>query len=188
MNEDARENLDTWERRDHELIRDHLNEAPVRFWRTIAESWEWINLKWWTPDNQTEKTLELLRMGEKNCLNWKQLWEDDNKLESWIIERMDKIEREEIFFGLQMLRMTTRNTTKNYWGTPEWRMERLSQRWKEFERSWRNTYDWWWIILTSNLEKNYRITPERLEELGKILGKDPWVRAHSRETPLNDLK
>ena len=30
MNEDAWEDLDTWEWRDHEPIRDHLNEAPVR--------------------------------------------------------------------------------------------------------------------------------------------------------------
>ena len=28
----------------------------------------------------------------------------------------------------------------------------------------------------------------KLEESGKILGKDLWVRAHSKETPLNDLK
>ena len=32
-----------------------------------------------------------------------------------------------------------------------------------------------------------RITPEK-EELGKILEKDMLVMAHSRETPLNDLK
>ena len=29
--------------------------------------------------------------------------------------------------------------------------------------------------------------PGRLEESGKILGKDLWVRAHSKDTPLNDL-
>jgi len=29
MNEDAWENLDIWERRDDELIREHLNDAPV---------------------------------------------------------------------------------------------------------------------------------------------------------------
>ena len=29
------------------------------------------------------------------------------------------------------------------------------------------------------------VTPEK-EEPGKILGKDLWVRAHSKETPLND--
>ena len=36
------------------------------------------------------------------------------------------------------------------------------------------------------LEKNLRITPGELEESGKILGKDLWVRAHSKETPLQD--
>ena len=30
--------------------------------------------------------------------------------------------------------------------------------------------------------------PGKFEESGKILGKDLWVRAHSKETPLNDLK
>ena len=29
-----------------------------------------------------------------------------------------------------------------------------------------------------------RITPGELEESGKILGKDLWVRAHSNRTPL----
>ena len=33
-----------------------------------------------------------------------------------------------------------------------------------------------------------RIAPGELEESGKILGKDLWVRAHSKETPLNNLK
>ena len=31
------------------------------------------------------------------------------------------------------------------------------------------------------LENNLRITPGELEESGKILGKDLWVRAHSKE-------
>ena len=30
--------------------------------------------------------------------------------------------------------------------------------------------------------------PGKLEESGKILGKDMWVRAHSEDTPLNDLE
>ena len=34
---------------------------------------------------------------------------------------------------------------------------------------------------------NLRITPGELEESGKILGKDLWVRAHSKETPLKRL-
>ena len=35
---------------------------------------------------------------------------------------------------------------------------------------------------------NLGIAPGKLEESGKILGKDLWVRAHSTDTPLNDLK
>ena len=34
------------------------------------------------------------------------------------------------------------------------------------------------FILTSHLKKNLRITPGELEESGKTLGKDLWVRAH----------
>ena len=44
------------------------------------------------------------------------------------------------------------------------------------------------LILTSNFEKDLRITQGKLEEAGKILGKDLWVRAHSEDTPLNDLE
>ena len=37
--------------------------------------------------------------------------------------------------------------------------------------------------------KDLRIAPvKELEESGKILGKDLWVRAHSKDTPLNDSK
>ena len=39
-------------------------------------------------------------------------------------------------------------------------------------------------ILTSNLEMNLRMAPRKLEESGKILGKDMWVRAHSKEPSL----
>ena len=38
------------------------------------------------------------------------------------------------------------------------------------------------------LGKEFRIAPGKLEELGKILEKDLWVRTHSKETPLNYLK
>ena len=38
------------------------------------------------------------------------------------------------------------------------------------------------------LEKNLRITPGELEESGKILGKDLWVRDHSKETSLKIFK
>ena len=43
------------------------------------------------------------------------------------------------------------------------------------------------IILTSHFEKNLSITPEKLEESGKILGKDLWVRVHSKKSPLKKI-
>ena len=36
--------------------------------------------------------------------------------------------------------------------------------------------------------KEFEGTSKKLKELGKIMGKDLWVRAHSKETPLNNLK
>ena len=36
------------------------------------------------------------------------------------------------------------------------------------------------------LGKEFEKLREELEELGKILGKNLWVRAHSKDTPLND--
>ena len=38
------------------------------------------------------------------------------------------------------------------------------------------------------LGKTLGIAPDKLEESGKILGKDLWVRAHSKETPLKRFK
>ena len=43
-------------------------------------------------------------------------------------------------------------------------------------------------FLRQTSKRILRISPGDLEESGKILGKDLWVRAHSKETPLNDLK
>ena len=92
--------------------------------------------------------------------------------------------REKLFFGLQMLRMTTRNTTKivemlreNESKEVEPAMKRIrKQTWRRHVTDEIHSY--------VTLEKNLRITPGELEESGKILGKDLWVRAHSRETPL----
>ena len=39
-------------------------------------------------------------------------------------------------------------------------------------------------FLRQTSKRNLRIAPGKLEESGKILEKDLWVRAHSRETPL----
>ena len=43
-------------------------------------------------------------------------------------------------------------------------------------------------ILMSHFEKNLGITPGELEESGKILEKDLWVRAHSKENTVERFK
>ena len=40
----------------------------------------------------------------------------------------------------------------------------------------------------AKLRKTLGMAPGKLEESGKILEKDMWVRAHLKETLLNDLK
>ena len=89
-NEDTWGDLDTWERRDHELIRGYLNDAPVRFgeWYLHAE-----NEELWHDGlrrKEMETTHEMLRMGEKNSHSRKQLWDDGMKLEPWIFGRTGK--------------------------------------------------------------------------------------------------
>ena len=86
-----------------------------------------------------------------------------------------------------MLRMTTRNNTKI--------VEILWE--NEKRRGWANNENILKSILEMhltdeihsyvNFEKNLRITPGKLEESGKILGKDLWVRAHWKETPLERI-
>ena len=158
MNEDTWESIDTRERTDHELIRGYLIDAPVKL-----EGWE-LKAKMNNPEmmafgESNWKYSELLRMGEKKSHNRKQLWEDVVMLESRIFERTDKIWRKTLLRSSNV-ENEDENHHDNLWDTPEQRrIEMLNQRWKEFERSWRKTFDWWQFILTSNFEKNLMVDP-----------------------------
>ena len=157
--------------------------------RTRGESWERRNLlkRWRLDDQETKTTHEMLRMCKKNSHNQKQLWEDGIKLEPWIFKRTDQD------LGEILLRSSNvdnhdekhQHELLRHSGTMDNKNDEPTM--KEFERSWRKTYEWWKFILTSNFEMNLRITPEKLEESGKILEKDLWVRAHSKEPPLKWL-
>ena len=115
-NADTWGDLDTWEQRGHELIRGYLNDAPVRFGE---EGWklEWVITRWWAPENQTEKTPELLWMDEKNSHNRKQLWEDGIKLEPWILKRMEQDLRETLLRSSKV-ENDDEKEHQNYWDTP----------------------------------------------------------------------
>ena len=122
-------------------------------------------------------------MDEKNSHNRKQLWEDGIKLEPWIFKRMDQDLRE-----ILLRSSNAENDDENHqncWGTSEQRrIEMMNQRWKEFERSWRKTFDWWWLIVTSNLEMNLRIAPDnsksQVRSWKKTYGLGPTKWKHRR--------
>ena len=58
---------------------------------------------------------------------------------------------------------------------------------KEFGRSWTKAYDWLNSFLRQTLKRILE-APEKLEESGKILGKDLWVKAHSKIHHWTNLK
>ena len=90
MKEDTWGDLDTWERRDRELIRGYLNDAPEEF---ENESWKlrMNNSEMMSSRESNWKDSWIAQDGWKEFSHSKQLWEDGNKLEPWIFKRMDKI-------------------------------------------------------------------------------------------------
>ena len=125
----------------------------------------------------------------KRILTIKNNYEDGIKLEPWILKRMKQDLEETLLLSSksendsekhhhELLRYSRRMKNKKVEPT-------IKIIWKILEKE----YDWWKFILTSNLEKNLRIALGKLEESGKILGKDLWVRAHSIENTVgNDFK
>ena len=83
-----------------------------------------------------------------------------------------------LFFGLQNLRMPSRNTTMNCWGTPEWKIRKVEPTkktiWKILEK------DIWLMTIHSYVtrRKEFDGSSGKIEESVKILEKNPWVRAH----------
>ena len=80
-----------------------------------------------------ETTHEMLRMGEKNSHNQKQLWKDGIKLEPWIFKRMEQDLRETLLRSSNVENDDEKHH-QNYWDTPEeWKAKRLSQQWNDLK-------------------------------------------------------
>jgi hypothetical protein len=85
-----------------------------------------------------------------------------------------------------------KRTNQDLRETPPWIVETLRNnekmkvgiKMKELKENSKKIIDWWEFILTSRFEGIWEQLRKKLEESGKILGKDLWVRAHSKETPL----
>ena len=58
------------------------------------------------------------------------------------------------------------------------------------KRNWKILEKYIWLMTIHSYVKLWKtlgMAPGKLEESGKILGKDLWVRAHSKETPLKKI-
>ena len=66
-----------------------------------------------------ETTHEMLQVGEKNSHNRKTIMRGWHESRAMNLEEKGARFRGKIFFGLQNLRMTTRNTTKNLFRHPK---------------------------------------------------------------------
>ena len=129
-----------------------------------------------------------------NCPRWvkriltiKTIMRGWHKLELWIFGRTGKDLR-----GTLLRSSKSENDDEkyhqNYWDTPEqWIIEMMNQRWKNLkdlgERHMTDDNPFLRQTLKRILE-----APGKLEDSGKILGKDLWVRAHSKGTPLEWFK
>ena len=119
-NEDTWGDLDTWERRDHELIRGYLNDASEEFenesWKLRMNNSEMMGYgesiwkdSWIAPDGWKEF---------KRAMNLREKGQD---LEETLL-RSSNVENED------------ENHHDNLWDTPEQRrIEMLNQRWKCFK-------------------------------------------------------
>ena len=133
MNEDTWQNLDTRERRDHELIRGYLSDAPV--WFGDRELKAWMN------------NSEMMGSGESN---WKDSW---NALDGWKLFSQSKT----IMRGWQQTRTMNleengarlkRNSSSVFkcwewrWETPPWIVEALrNENWKGWTNDEKNLKD-----------------------------------------------
>ena len=90
MSEDAWENLDTNERINHELIKEYLNDAPVRFGEQELKA-GMKNPELMASGESNWKDSWIAPEGWKEFSQSKQLWEDGTMLELRILERKHKI-------------------------------------------------------------------------------------------------
>ena len=91
--------------------------------------------------SRNENNSEMLRMGKKRIAWLETIWEDGNKLEPWIFKRTDQD------LGEILLRSSNvENDDENHHELLRYsgmKIRKVEPMMKEFERSWRKTFDWW---------------------------------------------
>ena len=148
MNEDAWEKLDTWERRDSEMIREHLNEAPIRFKESRklrmnnyemmgSEESNWKD-SWIAPDG------------------WKEFPQSKIIMRGWQQARITNLEengarlREKNLLRSSESENYDENTTMNCWDTPKWKIRNVEPTMK---RIWQILVKGIWLMITHSYVK-----------------------------------
>ena len=159
MNEDTWQNLDTWERRDHELIREYLNDVPVWFGERELKAWmnnsemmgygesiwkdSWIAPDGWKEFSQSKtimrgwhqaKTMNLeengARYGGKTLLRSSNVENDNEKHHHELLRYSERIKRGKVVPKMKII-----------WKRP-WRRHVID------ENSFlRQTWKWIWELL-----------------------------------------
>ena len=133
-----------------------------------------------------ETTHEMLRMGEKNSHNQKQLW-------GWHEARTMNLQEN----GPRFKRNSSLVfTCWERWWEPPWQLLRhslmkIGKVEPTMKRIWKILEKDIWLMITHSYVKlgkeSENNSGKELEESGKILEKDLWVRAHWKGTPLKWL-
>ena len=123
---------------------------------------------------------EMLRMGMKRIPHNRNNNEDGMKLEPRIFKRTGQDLRETLLRSSNV-ENEDEKCHEELLSTPEWRIKKVEPTMKRiWKRSWRRHVtdgNHSYVTLWKEFEYNSR----KIEESGKILGKDLWVRAHSKE-------
>ena len=143
-------------------------------------------MTWWPSEERNGNNSWNAMDGWKEFSQSTQLWKDGVKLEPWILKRMEQDLRETL--------LRSSNVENDDEKHHHELLALRNEEWKGWANDAKNLKDLREIHMTDDESflhqtlKDLRIAPVKLEESGKILGKDLWVRAHSKETPLKWFK
>ena len=146
----------------------------------IATRCEWRIMTWWPSEERNGNNSWNAPGGKKRILTIKNNYERmASSLNYASLEERVRIKRNSSsVFKIQEWR---RETPPNCWETPEGLKEEKVE--PKPKRVWKILEKDIWLMTNHyyvNLWNEFRIAPVKLEESGKILGKDLWVRSHSR--------
>ena len=164
-----------------------FKQCTGKIWRMIATRWEWRIMTWWPSEERNGNNSWNAPDGWKEFPQSKTIMRGCHQAWTTHLWKNGQGFKRNSSSVFKIREMMTRNTIINCWDAPgQWKTKRLSQQWKWFEIDLgKDLTDE--IHTYVELRKGLENISGKLEESGKILGKDLWVRAHWKGTPLKWL-